>query len=342
MNAAVTLPSVTTRFRRNDFDVTNTVQVSSTRAVQAAVTDLFREQWASVNTDTIASGFETLDALFDGRLPGFHGLDTVYHDRQHTLDVTLAAARLLVAYERSVEHDARLGADRALMGLVTAAFHDAGYVRELSDTEPNGARYTPSHVSRSARLLCRFLAHTGLADWSPVAAQIVHYTGYERPFADIRAPDARDHRVGHLIGTADLIAQMADRCYLEKCRDRLYPEFVLAGVATARGADGAVNTRYGSGLDLLRKTPAFVTAMRRDRLDGAFHGAYRYLETLYDGRNPYIETIDQHMHYLRKILKTGDFSLLRRNPPVFTVDPDPLPGVRRLVLSHIKDVWSGA
>ena len=35
--------------------------------------------------------------------------------------------------------------------------------------------------------------------------------------------------VGHLLGTADMIAQIADRCYLEKCRDRLYAEFVLGG-----------------------------------------------------------------------------------------------------------------
>ena len=342
MNAAVTLPSVTSRFRRNDFDVTNTVQVSSTASVRAAVVALFQEEWPTVPVERIDRTFETLDALFAGRLPGFHGVDTVYHDRQHTLDVTLAATRLLVGYERSVAADARLGPDRAFMGLVTEAFHDAGYVRETSDTEPNGARYTSSHVSRSARLISRFLLSVGLPEWAPIAAQIVHYTGYEVPFKDIQAPDPRDHQVGHLVGTADLIAQMADRCYLEKCRDRLYPEFVLAGVATGRNKDGSVNTRYGSGLDLLRKTPAFVEAMRRDRLDGAFHSAYHYLEPLFDGRNPYIETIDQHMAYLRKVLRTGDFSLLRRNPPVFTQDPDPLPAVRRLVLSHIKDVWSGS
>ena len=45
--------------------------------------------------------------------------------------------------------------------------------------------------------------------------------------------DPRDIKLGHLLGTADMIAQMADRCYLEKCRDRLYPEFVLGGVAVA-------------------------------------------------------------------------------------------------------------
>jgi hypothetical protein len=340
MSAAVSLPSITSRFRRNDFDVTNTVQVSSTEAVRTAVTDLYRQQWSGVSAERIAQTFETLDALFSGRLPGFHGLDTVYHDRQHTLDVTLAAARLMVGYERTVAAEARLGADRALMGLITAAFHDAGYVREVGDTEPNGARYTSSHVSRSARLLTRFLHAVGMAEWAPIAANIVHYTGYERPFAQIDAPDSRDHQVGHLVGTADLIAQMADRCYLEKCRDRLYPEFVLAGVALGRSTEGYVNTRYGSGLDLLRKTPAFVTTMRKDRLDGSFGGAYRYLDVLFNGRNPYIETIDQHMGFLNKVLRSGNFSLLRRSPPVFTRDPNPLPDVRRLVLSHIKGVWS--
>ena len=48
---------------------------------------------------------------------------------------------------------------------------------------------------------------------------------------EAQVADRRDITVGHLLGTADMIAQMADRCYLEKCRDRLYAEFVLGGVA---------------------------------------------------------------------------------------------------------------
>ena len=64
-----------------------------------------------------------------------------------------------------------------------------------------------------------------------VASMIVHYTGYELDLDTIELDDPRDTLCGHLLGTADLIAQMADRCYLEKCRDRLYKEFVLGGVA---------------------------------------------------------------------------------------------------------------
>ena len=56
----------------------------------------------------------------------------------------------------------------------------------------------------------------------------MHYTGYERPAETIRIDDTLLRRVGQMLGTADILAQMSDRCYLEKCRDRLYPEFVLA------------------------------------------------------------------------------------------------------------------
>jgi hypothetical protein len=327
------------RHRRNDFDVTNTVQVSSTAAVTRAVGELFAGQWPAAAFAPLERTLATFDALFTGRLPGYMGVDTVYHDRQHTLDVVLAMARILVGYERSVPAAERLGFERAAMGLVTAVFHDAGYVRETDDTLRNGAEYTSSHVSRSARFLTRFMPTIGMAEWAPVASRIVHFTGYEIPFAEIRVDDSRDRKVGHLLGTADLIAQMADRCYLEKCRDRLYPEFVLGGVATGRDAGGELRVRFGSGLDLLRQTPNFYADTLRDRLDGEFGGAYRYLEPLFEGANPYMQAIEQHLAYLNQVLKTENWPLLRRNPPCFTCDPNPLPNVRQLMVGHLRELW---
>src|SRR5450631_206679 len=253
--------------RRNDYDVTNSVQVSSTTAVTAAVRELFTAAFPGESFDRVAVSFEEFDKLFTGRMPGYHGVDTVYHDRQHTLDMTLAMARLLVGYERSSEAAQRLGGDRAAMALVTALFHDSGYVRESADdSRRNGAELTTTHVARSARHLARCLPAVGLGAWVEVATQIVHYTGYEVPFSAIVVSDPRDRTVGHLLGTADLVAQMSDRCYLEKCRDRLYPEFVLGGVALGRDGAGDVRVRYSSGLDLLRQTPAFYEQTRRDRL----------------------------------------------------------------------------
>jgi hypothetical protein len=145
--------------------------------------------------------------------------------------------------------------------VVTALFHDAGYIRQTDDqTHRNGAEFTLSHVSRSAHFIGRYLPTIGMAEWVPVATKIVHFTGYEVQFDQIRLDDHRDRKLGHLIGTGDLIAQMADRCYLEKCRDRLYPEFVLGGIAMPSDSRGKTSVRYNSGLG---RAAAYAGVRRR-------------------------------------------------------------------------------
>jgi len=327
--------------RRNDYDVTNTVQVSSTAAVKGAVGNLFAAAWPGESFDRIAFAFEEFEKLFTGRMPGYHGVDTVYHDLQHTLDITLAMARLMVGYERSVEASERFGAERAIMALVTSLFHDAGYIREFDDrTHRNGAEFTLYHVTRGARFLARFLPTIGMESWVPTATRVVHYTGYEVELSQLQLPDPRDRKLGHLLGTADLIAQMADRCYLEKCRDRLYPEFVLGGIAAVPGTNGALKVRYSSGLDLLRQTPRFVRETRVQRLEGEFEHAYRYMEVLFDGKNPYVEAIERNLGFLDRVLRTERWPLLRRNPPLFTSEDDQLGQVRGLMLNHLKVLWA--
>jgi hypothetical protein len=133
-----------------------------------------------------------------------------------------------------------------------------------------------------------------------------------------------------------MIAQMADRCYLEKCRDRLYPEFVLGGVAISRADDGSLKVLYGSGLDILRRTPDFVAETMRTRLDGEFAGAYRYIEALYGGRTPYLEAIEASLAYLAKVIETQRWHLLRREPPVFTWEKNPLQNMRTMVINHLR------
>jgi hypothetical protein len=331
-----------TSIRRSDFDVTNTVQVSSPGAVLAAVEKLLHSVWPDLAMDPLNRSFEHFERLFAGEVEGFHGVDTVYHDRQHTLDITLALARLIVGFERQADGIARLGAERAVVGLITGLFHDVGYLRRADDTESrNGAEFTRTHVSRGARFLTDYLPAVGLGHWIPVVTEIIHFTGYEVPFARIEAtvPDRRDITLGHLLGTADMIAQMADRCYLEKCRDRLYAEFVLGGVALPF-SDGNPQVKYASGLDLLRQTPDFVMDVRTKRLDREFHRAYQHLDVLYGGRNPYMESIDRNVEYLRQVLRSESWQLLRRRPPIFAATADPMSTMRGLMLGHIKRVWS--
>ncbi len=204
----------------------------------------------------------------------------------------------------------------------------------------HGAELTRVHVSRGAEFLADYLPRIQLSGWAPVAREIIHFTGYEVPFDRIVVADPKDRTLGHLIGTADMIGQMADRCYLEKCRDRLYPEFVLGGMALPISSNGGRQVRYASGLDVLRQTPEFVAETRAKRLDGAFGGAYRHVEALYGGQNPYMDMIERNVGYLNRVLRSENWRLLRRNPPVFSALADPMATVRGLMVGYIRNAWS--
>ena len=328
--------------RRNDYDVTNTVQVSSPSAVLSAVEALYKPTWPGLSLEPLREAFDHFEKLFAGNIPGYFGVDTVYHDRQHSLDISLALARLIVGYERQQERDEdKLGAERAVVGLIVGLFHDVGYLRRSDEAAyRHGAELTRIHVSRGAQFLAGYLPQLGFERWVPVATEIVHFTGYEVPMSQIRVTHPLDIKLGHLLGTADMIGQMADRCYLEKCRDRLYPEFVLGGMALPIASNGGREVKYASGLDLLRQTPEFISETRTKRLDASFGSAYRYLEVLFGGRNPYIEAIDRNIDYLRQILRSENWRLLRRNPPIFAALPDPMTTMRGLMLGYIKKAWT--
>jgi len=325
--------------RRNDYDITNTVNVSSVSAVRGAIQSLFSMTFPTASFDTLWLAFHDFDLLFDGRLPGYRGCDTVYHDKQHSLDMTLAMARLLAGHEKICAEADRFGPDRAMMGVVTALFHDAGYIRR--DDEPrwqNGAEFTNWHVSRSAEILRTILPRLGFGRWVDIATRLVHFTGYEINIDDIELENPNDIMIGHFLGTADLMAQMADRCYLEKCRDRLYSEFVLAGVAVSKDSVRTNEILYESGIDLLKKTPGFYQNMAMNRLNTKFNHAYRYIEALYDGRNPYFEFIENNLRYLDRIITNDDWRGLRRIPPCYTVLNNPIQSVSALVSRRLADL----
>jgi hypothetical protein len=325
-------------YRRSDYDVTDTVQVSSPPAVREAVLDLYSRTWPGAPLATLSRALADFERLFTGQEPGYLGVDTVYHDLQHSQDVVLAMVRLMAGYELDPDGP-RIGPERALMGMVTALFHDSGYIREVGESAiPNGAVFTRNHVTRSAQYLAKYLPGAGLGQWVPVATRIVHFTGYEVPLDTIRVADSRDRLVGHMLGTADMLAQMADRCYLEKCRDRLYAEFVLGDVAVSHGSNGT-RVLYGSGLDLLRQTPKFISSTIDNRLGKSFNHAYRYVEPLYGGDNPYMNAIRKNVEYLQTLMRGSHWPMLRRNPPVFTVERNPMSGMRALMIEHLKEVW---
>src|SRR3954467_10115163 len=191
---------------------------------------------------------------------------------QHVLDVTLAMARLMHGYEKSRERDAEtLGPSLFVAGALGALFHDFGYLRRHGDHRHKyGAEYTITHVSRSAAFLRQYMRKLGFADdLARLAATLQHFTGYERKAQSIRVGQGLPRLVGQMLGTADIIAQMADRCYLEKCRDRLYPEFVLGALGAPKKAPKL--PAFASGDELVAKTPTFYEGATRRLNDDLGH-----------------------------------------------------------------------
>ena len=206
-----------------------------------------------------------------------------------------------------------LGARRAVLGVVIALLHDSGYMRRSSESHvENGAVFTKVHVSRSADFLSRYLPTIGFGAEAETAARLVHFTGYEMDVDDIKVADPKDRMLGHMVGTADLIGQMSDRMYLEKCREFLYEEFVLGSIARETLPDGREVVRYSSPEDLIYKTPGFYEYVARDRINRKLGAADRYADAHFDGPSLYQSEIDSNMSYLRQAIETADLNRLRR------------------------------
>jgi len=317
--------------RRNDHDVTNRIRTTDLKEVAGEVTRLYRALYEGTRSrvggthapsDAIERAFADIGRLYVGEHPEYLPCDTEYHDVQHVLDVTLAMARLMDGYERSREVTrSRVGDSPALpaaafaLGVIIALFHDFGYLRKRGDRRHRyGAEYTLTHVTRGSRHLLGYLPRVGLKRYATAGSILVHYTGYERPAESIPLNDTLLRRVGHMLGTADIIAQMADRCYLEKCRDRLYPEFVLGGLAHKKLAGGRTQVLFSSGDDLVRKTPGFYMNAAK-RLDLQLARAYEYAGRHFKGQNLYLEEMQKNVRYAQAVGDAPNAGMLRRMPP---------------------------
>jgi hypothetical protein len=317
--------------RRSEYDVSDQVNTTDTSAVAREVRHVFLKLYPPASEAIMSRAFADCARLYRGDYPGYHGCDTGYHDLQHVLDVTLAMARIMDGYERGRERAEPIGERLFNFGIITALFHDIGYLRHRNDTRHrSGAEYTLRHVGRGARFLDPYMRDIGMPDLAPLAGPIIHFTGYEIPISRIQVPNRMFRMLGNMLGTADILAQMADRCYLEKCRDRLYPEFVEGGLATA----GPTRVRaqialFSSPQDLIDKTPSFYHTARA-RLTDQLGATYRYMKDHFGGRNLYLDEVSKNIRYAKRVTANGDLGLLRRVPPPLSED-----AVRTLVYTAV-------
>ena len=315
--------------RGNCYDVTGAIRTTDAGAVGTEVVRLYSKLFASADAAPLERAFADLARLYEGGDAAYLPCETEYHDIQHVLDVTLAMARLMDGYQRSRSaSDEALGAELYIVGALAALFHDFGYLRRRNDHRHRyGAEYTLTHVSRGAVFLRAYVRELGFSDTLAVlGGTLLHFTGYERRPEAIRIGAGLARSLGELLGTADIIAQMSDRCYLEKCRDRLYPEFVLGALGAPRSAVPLPS--FASGADLVAKTPTFYEHAVR-RLNVQLGRAYEYAARHFGGPNLYIDAMRGNAAYAAE-----GAAVLRRKPP-YTLLPQVEPYPRDLFgLAH--------
>ena len=303
--------------RRNDYDVTNRINTTDPQVVSESVCRIYQELYQQDKPRDLGQAFTDMARLYHGEYPGFHECDTDYHDVQHVLEVTLGMARLVDGCVRAT-HTGTITERLFRLGIITALYHDCGYIRHRKDTKhANGAEYTTVHVSRGARFLEEYLPKIGMDDLTEAATRTVHFTGYEIPVDKIKVAAPEFRLLGNLLGSSDILAQMADRCYLEKCYDRLYPEFVRGGIARKRHKDGSEEIVFASAAELVFKTPRFYQGATK-RLRQDLGGCYTYVEEHFGGQNLYFDELEKNINHARSIAVEGDISLLRRRPPRIT------------------------
>lgn len=292
--------------RAGHMDVSNTVDVSDPDVVASVAVGILERSYPGADISPVAILFRDFARLYRGQYPGYRGCDVPYHNIQHVLDVTLAMVRLIDGYERSCEAEDSLGAQLAMTGIAAALFHDSGYIRRTRDSRnQNGGVYTRVHVSRSIRFITGYLPTVGLQDMVAPCARILHFTGYEVDPTTLPVADEKEHMLGQLLGTADLIAQMSDVAYIQKCRDFLFEEFAAGGMAGAANDSANNGILYRSPEQLLQQTPHFMRNAIAVRLDGYFNSVHRYAAEHFNGRNLYMDAIHNNCLNLESLLASG-------------------------------------
>lgn len=254
----------------------------------------------------IRSVFDDVLRLFNGTYPGYSQIKTPYHDLPHTLDVFMCAVRLLHGVHVS---DTRLNDDEIILILVAALLHDVGYAQQHEGATGSGAQHTQTHVSRGIDFMQQNLEKWHLpADWNVPLSLIMRCTELGYTFPPNSFPNPRIHLLGQIVGSADLVGQMADRIYLEKLLF-LYLEFKEADLGN-----------YQNMHDLLKKTRGFYELVRK-LFDNEFGGIYHRLNNHFKNwvgidRNFYLESIERNILYLDKVIVQNEadwLSMLKRH-----------------------------
>jgi hypothetical protein len=234
---------------------------------------------------------------FTGNYRDYQAVDAHYHDFEHTLQGTLCFVRLLRGRHLA-------GAQPPMtprmfqLGLAAILLHDTGYLKKRDDTAGTGAKYTVTHVERSADFAGQLLAEKGFNPAEIKAVQnMILCTGVDAKLSAIPFQGELERITGFALASADLLGQMAAEDYVDKL-PVLYAEFVEA-VNYSNSRDHFIAS-FVSAADLMRRTPSFWQESVQVKLEKDYNGVFHFLNSPYpDGPNEYLNRIAANMQRLK-------------------------------------------
>ncbi len=243
--------------------------------------------------------FEDIIRLFKGEFPGYKASNTKYHNLGHTCSTALAAARLI----HGLHIQGQVFSSRFVqLCIIGSLFHDTGLIQTSEEMEGTGAQHTVGHEDRSIALMGKYLAENGYSEEDiRDCGHMIKCTELFFPWEKIPFSSEEVRTMGKVVGTADLVAQMADRNYQEKL-PLLFMEFQEAGVQG-----------FETPLELFSKTEEFYRKVARKRMKNELEGIsaaalYHFRERWKIDKNLYEETIKYN---IRRMKDTVTESLLQ-------------------------------
>jgi len=280
----------------NSKDIYRLLAIGSSEEILSEVLEILKRISSDFNTEPIRKVFDAVERLYGGDFPGYKACNTGYHDFRHAIEAFLAMSRLI---HGAVLDNESFSERQIITALIAAILHYVGYIQEESDTRGTGAKYKADHEQRSMDFLSRYGFEFGLSDAEIAAGRmIILCTDMDTDIATIAFPSPQIELLGKLLGTGDLMAQLAERTYLEKLL-YLYYECKEAGVGD-----------YDSEVDILRKAINFYDffeARLRTTLGGVDRFMRLHFASKWDiNQNLYHEAINNQKDFLLKILKIPD------------------------------------
>ena len=266
----------------------------------------------SIDNDLIITFHRDIQDIFSGYYPGFKENGSKYHNLRHTSGVVLATARLFHGLHTEGQN---FSEKTLLMGILSAYFHDTGLLLRSFDTADTGAEFTKYHEARSISSLFKYLEPFRFDDALRLdCASIIRCTNLDMDIESIEFSSPATKQAGMVLATADIMAQMADRYYLEQLPD-LFQEHRAGGLHA-----------YDSAYELMKDTTnfyhKFIAKRLKEDLDNTCRAMRIHFKHRWNlDRDLYIENIESNIKYLQSIIPKCDETLmdvrlyLRRRPP---------------------------